>query len=54
MKHQRCILIMGHDFPLTADELLDWGDLSGYSYWMQQGRAVSGLQCGILFNEMIC
>ena len=40
VKHQQCILIMGHDFPLTDDELLDWGGLSGYNYWMQQGRAV--------------
>ncbi len=40
VKHQRCIMIMGHDFPLTESELLDWGGLSAYSYWMQQGRAV--------------
>ncbi len=40
VKHQRCIIIMGHDFPLKESELLNWGGLGGYSYWMQQGRAV--------------
>ena len=40
VKHQRCILIMGHDFPLTEAELSGWGGLNAYSYWMQQGRVV--------------
>ena len=37
VKHQRCILLMGHDFPLTKEELIGWGGLNYYSYWMQQG-----------------
>ena len=40
VKHQRCILLMGHDFPLTKEELIGWGGLNYYSYWMQQGRVV--------------
>lgn len=40
VKHQRCILLMGHDFPLTEQELIGWGGLNYYSYWMQQGRVV--------------
>ena len=36
VKHQRCILLMGHDFPLTKEELIGWGGLNYYSYWMQQ------------------
>ena len=40
VKHQQCILIMGHDFPLTKNECSGWGDLNNYSYWMQQGRVV--------------
>ncbi|WP_286155692.1 DUF4843 domain-containing protein [Parabacteroides goldsteinii] len=40
VKHQRCILLMGHDFPLTDSELIGWGGLNFYSYWMQQGRVV--------------
>lgn len=40
VKHQQCILIMGHDFPLTEGECRGWGGLNNYSYWMQQGRVV--------------
>lgn len=39
-KHLKCIELMGHDFPLTADELMDYNGTSGYRYWMNQGRIV--------------
>lgn len=39
-KHKKCIEIMGHDFPLTMDELMDWNGTSGFRYWMNQGRVL--------------
>lgn len=39
-KHQKCIEIMGHDFPLKMEDLLDYNGVSGYSYWMRAGRQV--------------
>ncbi|WP_439184630.1 DUF4843 domain-containing protein [Carboxylicivirga taeanensis] len=38
VKHQLCIDIMGHDFPLTYQETRGWGGYSAYSYWMYVGR----------------
>ncbi len=38
VKHQICIDIMGHDFPLTQSEANGWGGLSSYAYWMHAGR----------------
>lgn len=40
VKHQQCVLMMGHDFPLTEGELSGWGGVSGYKYWMLQGRVL--------------
>lgn len=37
-KHKKCIELMGHDFPLTSDELTEYE--GGYTYWMLQGRVV--------------
>lgn len=37
-KHKKCIELMGHDFPLTSDELMDYE--GGYRYWMNWGRVV--------------
>ena len=39
-KHQKCIEIMGHDFPLKEEDLMDYNGVSGYSYWMRAGRQV--------------
>lgn len=39
-KHQKCIEIMGHDFPLKESELMGWNGTTAYTYWMLQGRVV--------------
>lgn len=39
-KHEKCIELMGHDFPLTKEELTDWNGTSGYRYWMNWGRVL--------------
>ena len=38
-KHRKCIEVMGHDFPLTVDELQEYE--GGYRYWMNWGRVLS-------------
>lgn len=40
VKHLKCIEIMEHDFPLKESELMGYGGISGYTYWMRAGRAV--------------
>ena len=40
VKHLKCIEIMGHDFPLTQGELVNYGGVQAYTYWMRAGRAV--------------
>lgn len=37
VKHEKCIELMGHDFPLTYEEASSWNEL-GLKYWMLQGR----------------
>ena len=38
VKHEKCIEVMGHDFPLTQDEVASFP--GSYSYFMIQGRTV--------------
>ena len=38
VKHEKCIEVMGHDFPLTMDEIATFP--GSYSYFMTQGRTV--------------
>lgn len=37
VKHQICIILMGHDFPLTKDEI-DRDPERSYQYYMKMGR----------------
>ncbi|MFR7875001.1 MAG: DUF4843 domain-containing protein [Butyricimonas paravirosa] len=38
VKHEKCIEVMGHDFPLTMDEIATFP--GSYRYFMTQGRTV--------------
>lgn len=40
-KHRKAIEIMGHDFPLKESELLHWGGMSSFTYWMLKGRELA-------------
>ncbi len=42
VKHEKCIEIMGHDFPLTYEEAAYWNsDKVNLYYWMFVGRKVA-------------
>lgn len=42
VKHEKCIELMGHDFPLTYEEVKYWNsDVINLDYWMFWGRKMA-------------